>query len=272
MRYWFSILLFISFQGFANNSEEKKWWEYIDGSVKIKFRFKEILNHQFLVEGVWTPQGGEPGHAGPAELVLKDIHNGSKANINIRYFSLGFDDFEGLDIVLRKGDDFYYNPNVNLDKTYLVNYYDLDRMSLWNYKHQWYPQPIFFEDINFDDKKELIALDWMGGQRFNHEYEIYQITTLDNQTQLTPYYPTKEAIDSSTEFDRTNKTIRTWHSGGTCSYSNYKYQYDGQKYRFVEYIKAEVLDWDTKAQRCHRLVYDIWDGEKVLRERYSQWH
>jgi len=272
MKYWIIFSLFFGIQIHAEESAKKEWWEYIDGSVKIKFRFKEILNHQFLVEGVWTPQGGEPGHAGPADLVFKDIHNGSKSNINIRYFSLDFDNFEGLDVVIRKGDDLYFNPNANLDKTYLVNYYDLDRMSLWNYKHQWYPQPIFFEDINFDGKKELITLDWMGGQRFNHEYEMYQISTLNNQTQLTPYYPTKEAIDTSTEFDRVNKTIRTWYSGGTCSYSNYKYQYDGQKYRFVEYIKAEVLDWDTKAQRCHRLVYDIWDGEKVLRERYSEWH
>ena len=262
------LLLLFSTLTSANNSEDKEWWEYIDGSVKIKFRFKEILNHQFLVEGVWTPDGGEAGHAGLAELVFKDIHNGSESKINIRYFSLAFGHFEGLDIVLNKNDEWYFNPNVDLDKTYLVNYYDLDRMSLWNYKHQWYPQPIFFEDINFDEKRELITLDWMAGQRFNHEFEIYQINTQDAQTKFTPYYPAKEAIDTSTEFDRANKTIRTWHSGGACSYSNYKYQYDGQKYRFVEYVKADVLDWDTKKQKCHRLVYDIWDGKKVLRERY----
>jgi len=272
MKYWIIFFLFFGIQIHAEESAKKEWWEYIDGSVKIKFRFKEILNHQFLVEGVWTPDGGEAGHAGPAELVFKDIHNGSKSKINIRYFSLAFGHFEDLDIVLNKNDERYFNPSVNLDKTYLVNYYDLDKMSLWNYQHQWYPQPIFFEDINFDGKKELITLDWMAGQRFNHEYEMYQINTLDNQTQLTPYYPTKEAIDTSAEFDRVNKTIRTWHSGGACLYSNYKYQYDGQKYRFVEYVKAEVLDWDTKKQRCHRLVYDIWDGEKVLRERFSQRH
>jgi len=266
------LLLLFSTLVSANDSEDKEWWEYIDGSVKIKFKFKEILNHQFLVEGFWAPNGGAPGHAGPAELVFKDVHNGSKSKINIEYFSLDWDRFNDLDVVIRKGDDWYFNPNTNLDKTYLVNYYDLDRMSLWNYKHQWSPQPIFFEDINFDGKNELIILDWMAGQRFNHQFKLYQINTFNAQTKFTPYYPTKEAIDTSTEFDMSNKTLRIWHSGGACLYSNYKYLYDGQKYRFVEYVKAEVLDWGTKKQRCHRLVYDIWDGEKVLRERFSQRH
>jgi len=268
MKYWLVFLLFFGIQIHAEESEKKEWWEYIDGSVKIKFQFKEILNHQFLVEGVWTPDGGAPGHAGPAELVFKDIHNGSKSKVNIKYFSLAWDRFNDLDIVIKKGDDWRFNPNANLDKTYLVNYYDLDRMSLWNYKHQWHPQPVFFEDINFDEKKELITLGWMAGQRFNHEFEIYQINTQDAQTKFTPYYPVKEAIDTSTEFDRANQTIRTWHSGGACIYSNYKYQYDGQRYRFVEYVEADILDWGTKAQKCHRLVYDIWDGKKVLRDRY----
>jgi len=261
MKFWLLLFFLVSVHIYADESEKKEWWEYIDGSVKIKFQFKEILNHQFLVEGVWTPQGGEAGHAGPAELVFKDIHNGSKSKINIRYFSLAFGHFEGLDIVLNKNDEWYFNPNVDLDKTYLVNYYDLDKMSLWNYKHQWYPQPIFFEDINFDEKRELITLDWMSGQRHNHEFEMYQVTTQGNQTKLTPYYPTNELVDSSTEFDRVNRTLKTWSSGGACTFNNYKYKFDSGKYNLIEYTNAD-RDYDV----CKILIYDVVDGKKVLRE------
>jgi len=265
MKFWLLLFFIFSVQVYADDSEKKEWWEYIDGSVKIKFQFKEILNHKFLVEGVWTPEGGEAGHAGPAELVFKDIHNGSKSKINIRYFSLAFGHFEGLDIVLNKNDEWYFNPNVDLDKTYLVNYYDLDKMSLWNYKHQWYPQPIFFEDINFDGLKELITLDWMSGQRHNHEFEIYQITTQGNQTKFTPYYPTNEPVDSSTEFDRANRTLKTWSSGGACTFNNYKYQFDLDKYKLIEYTNA---DYDDENEVCQILVYDIITGNKVLREKH----
>ena len=270
MNYWIIFLLFFGIQIHAEESEKKEWWEYHDGSVKIKFQFKEILNHQFLVEGVWTPQGGEAGHAGPADLVFKDIHNGSKSKVNIKYFSLAWDRFNDLDIVIKKGDDWRFNPNANLDKTYLVNYYDLDRMSLWNYKHQWHPQPVFFEDINFDEKKELITLGWMAGQRFNHEFKLYQINTEKNQTKITPYYPINEEIDSSTEFNRVDKTIRAWHSGGACLYTTFKYKFDGQRYKFVQYIEAKGVDVDSRQQKCHRLIYDVMGGKKILRQRYQE--
>ena len=102
MKFWLLLFFLVSIHIYADESEKKEWWEYIDGSVKIKFQFKEILNHQFLVEGTWSPDGGESGYAGPAELVFKDIHNGSESKINIRYFALAFGHFKGLDIVLNK--------------------------------------------------------------------------------------------------------------------------------------------------------------------------
>ena len=263
MKYWLVFLLFFGIQIHAEESEKKEWWEYIDGSVKIKFQFKEILNHQFLVKGIWSPDGGESGYAGPAELVFKDIHNGSESKINISYFALGFGHFEGLDIVINKNDEWYFNPNVNLDKTYLVNYYDLDKVSLWNDEDGGrQPQPIFFEDINFDGKKELITLDWAAGQRHNHEFEMYQITTQGNQTKLTPYYPTNEPVDSSTEFDRVNRTLRTWSSGGACTFSNYKYKFDSGRYNLIEYTYA-----DNENDVCEILVYDVVNGKNVLKDR-----
>jgi len=53
MRYWFSILLFISIQVSANNSEQKEWWEYIDGSVKLNFDSKKfsIISSLLKVSG-----------------------------------------------------------------------------------------------------------------------------------------------------------------------------------------------------------------------------
>ena len=266
MKYWLVFLLFFGIQIHAEESEKKEWWEYIDGSVKIKFQFKEILNHQFLVKGIWSPDGGESGYAGPAELVFKDIHNGSESKINISYFALAFGHFEGLDIVINKNDEWYFNPSVDIDKTYLVNYYDLDKVSLWNDKDGGRkPQPIFFEDINFDEKKELITLDWAAGQRHNHEFEIYQITTQVNQTKLTPYYPTNEPVDTSTEFDRVNRTLKTWSSGGACTFKNYKYKFDSGKYNLIEYTNAD-RNYDDDV--CEILVYDIVDGKNVLREKY----
>jgi len=277
MRYWFSILLFISIQVSANNSEQKEWWEYIDGSVKIKFQFKEILNHQFLVKGIWSPDGGESGYAGPAELVFKDIHNGSESKINISYFALAFGHFEGLDIVINKNDEWYFNPSVDIDKTYLVNYYDLDKVSLWNDEDGGrQPQPIFFEDINFDGKKELITLDWAAGQRFNHEFEMYQITTQGNQTTLTPYYPTQgTTVDSGTKFDKVNKTIRPYDSGGACRSNYYTYKFENGKYNYLEYRTergAIINPGEQGMIVCVNSAYDIVNEKKVLREIiYSYW-
>jgi len=270
MKYWSIFLLLLSIQVSSNDLEKKEFWEYIDGSVQIKFRFKEILNHQFLVKGVWTPDGGAPGFSGPAELIFKDIQNGSVSKINIPYFSLELSNFKDLNLIVTKDTEKIFNPSTNLDKTYLVDYYDLDRMSLWNYKHVWSPAPIFFEDIDLDGKKELITLNWMSGQRFNHEFKLYQINTEKNQTKITPYYPINEEIDSSTEFNRVDKTIRAWHSGGACLYTTFKYKFDGQRYKFVQYIEAKGVDVDSRQQKCHRLIYDVMGGKKILRQRYQE--
>jgi len=275
MRYWFSILLFISIQVSANNSEQKEWWEYIDGSVKIKFQFKEILNHQFLVKGIWSPDGGESGYAGPAELVFKDIHNGSESKINVEDFALAFGHFEGLDIVLNKNDEWYFNPNADLDKTYLVNYYDLDRVSLWNDEDGRAPQPIFFEDINFDGRKELISLKWAAGQRFNNEFDFYQISTQDNETKLTPYYPIQNVLDSSTKFDRANKTIKSYEGGGACWNNYYTYKFENGKYNYLEYgtDRGGIINPGEQGMiACVNSVYDIVNEKKVLRgTSYSFW-
>jgi len=101
--------------------------------------------------------------------------------------------------------------------------------------------------------------------RHNHEFEIYQITTQGNQTKFTPYYPTNEPVDSSTEFDRANRTLKTWSSGGACTFNNYKYQFDLDKYKLIEYTNA---DYDDENEVCQILVYDIIRGNKVLREKH----
>ena len=56
MKFWLLLFFLVSIHIYADESEKKEWWEYIDGSVKIKFQFKEILNHQFLVKGIWSAE------------------------------------------------------------------------------------------------------------------------------------------------------------------------------------------------------------------------
>jgi len=92
---------------------------------------------------------------------------------------------------------------------------------------------------------------------------MYQVTTQGNQTKLTPYYPTNEPVDSSTEFDRVNRTLKTWSSGGACTFNSYKYKFDSGKYNLIEYTNAD-RDYDNDV--CKILIYDVVDGKKVLRE------
>ncbi len=135
--------------------------------------------------------------------------------------------------------------------------------------------PFFFQDVNYDGVKELVVVETAGGQRYTDEFYFYK---LDGYKYLYKHFDllnTDEAdvarysdIDSSTEFDEDNKTIKTWSIGGSCGGSavTYKQQSD-LEFHPVVYKKWNHGPTVEYGYVCTESIYDIVDGGKVLKSK-----
>lgn len=92
--------------------------------------------------------------------------------------------------------------------------------------------PFYFADVNFDGKKELILVNYGEGQRLCNSYSVYALNNqyglVDSTEQITNQEPYKY-FDSMTEFNRKNKTILIYLSGGAVNYEYRTYKYKNGK-------------------------------------------
>lgn len=115
-----------------------------------------------------------------------------------------------------------------------------------------------FIDLDFDGINEIIEINFRAGQRHRHTYTIYKHEGLEmsgNQLKLLDFPPFNN-VDSQTIFNKKDKTIKTFDSGGACDFDEKTYQEVNEKWRIVKLTSAnsenntciiETYEWNEES-------------------------
>lgn len=104
--------------------------------------------------------------------------------------------------------------------------------------------PFFFQDVNFDDTKELVFSLWGQGQRHTSMYKVYSVKddVEDALYQITNNEPFNK-LDDFTKFDRRNKTITLYYDGGAFENTELIYKINDDIAEFVPLKKiVDMVD------------------------------
>jgi hypothetical protein len=127
--------------------------------------------------------------------------------------------------------------------------------------------PFFFEDIDFDGKDELVIVNFNAGQKAYNTYSIYKPNyKYGNMYNLVSNEPFN-VLDQLSTFDKVNKTIDVFSTGGSCGSTNEKFKLINGKY-----ISIEFTEWNPRPTMeygyiCTESVYDVIKGERVLKSK-----
>jgi hypothetical protein len=263
--------IFILFSS-ASYAEEDEWKSFYDGTKTIHLKFADIIDDKYNVNIVWMPRDGEgPRLVGPAIITfLKD--SGYLFSVTANYFHLPYDELKESGIL--EMDVEGQAKTVDLNKVYSFKY-DSDsfnKISLVNNTHKFEASesrkqiPFFFEDIDFDGRDELVVVDFNAGQRWYNEYTVYKSNykygNMYNVASVEPF----SILDQLSTFDKENRTIDVFLSGGSCANSNEKFKLIDGKYTPVEFT-----EWDhaTNGERyiCVESIYAVIDGKQILKSK-----
>jgi len=260
----------------VTQAEEVGRKSFFDGTKTIHLKFSDVIDDKYTVNVVWMPRDGEgPRLVGPAIITfLKD--SGYLFSVTASYFHLPTAELAKSGIL--KTDDDGQTVEVDLAKVYSFKY-DSDsfnKISLVNNTHKFKESgsreqiPFFFEDIDFDGEIELVVVDFNAGQRWLNEYTIYKPNykygNMYNLVNIEPF----STLDQLSTFDKENRTIDVFLSGGSCTNSNKKFKLIDGRYTLVE-----LTDWDyaTDGERyvCIESAYDIVNSKKILKSKSTSY-
>ena len=260
----------------VTQAEEVGRKSFFDGTKTIHLKFSDVIDDKYTVNVVWMPRDGEgPRLVGPAIITfLKD--SGYLFSVTASYFHLPTAELAKSGIL--KTDDDGQAVEVDLAKVYSFKY-DSDsfnKISLVNNTHKFKESgsreqiPFFFEDIDFDGEIELVVVDFNAGQRWLNEYTIYKPNykygNMYNLVNIEPF----STLDQLSTFDKENRTIDVFSSGGSCTNSNKKFKLIDGRYTLVE-----LTDWgyatDGERYVCIESAYDIVNSKKILKSKSTSY-
>ena len=228
----------------------------------IQIHFTDLIEDRYIVDVEWFPDNGlAPFLTGPANITftLKESNKSFTVRTGLYHspdFEVDWEKINNGEVFEMKYGDFY-NLSTLKELASKEGIYSLET-------------PFFFEDVNFDGKKELIITEKRNGQRGFDSYKVYSINEfrpeidLYDITNSLPYVK----FDSSTEFNPKDKTITLYYSGGACTTISEIYQavggYRGVKFRLIKGWETYYWDDDGNNIGCHIKTYDIVNGREVL--------
>lgn len=121
-------------------------------------------------------------------------------------------------------------------------------------------EPFFFQDVNFDNKKELIITEYGTGQRGTNNYKIAETSNIEFLN--SPF----SELDDLSLIDYKNKTITIRGSGGACDGTTeiYKQKTYYENYNGVKYSYSKIeLDTYIEMKDCKLYTYKV-SQNKVL--------
>lgn len=224
----------------------------------------------YKVNIIWEPIGTVPQNSnliiGPAILNFTNIKNNAKFAIVNNFFSLHKKNTPFIKFNCSQNN--YKNKSCNSLKSMELSEQHVKLE--YNYKPFKINQdsylvedkpPFFFQDVNFDEKDELIIVQPRQGQRGVDNYKIFsppEDNYLDDFTQPTNYEPFRN-FDDLTDIDYEKKEIWIHRSGGACSSS-----FEGYRYESHGINLFKIVDYDYDENNCKMYEFNVIDGEKKL--------
>ena len=263
------VFLLLSPVTYADTDE---WNSFYDGTKTIHLKFTDIINDKYNVNIVWMPRDGEgPRLVGPA-IITFSKDSGYVFSVTADNFHLPFDELKESGIL--KFDNDGQAVKVDLSKVYSFEYSSdsFNKVSLMNNTHKYEASgsreqvPFFFEDVDFDGKDELVMVSFNSGQRWYNEYIVYKSNyKYGNMYNLVNTEPLS-IIDQLSTFNKQNRTIDVFSSGGACTNSNEKFKLiDGK------YIAIELTEWDYYVRDgvsvCEESIYTVIDDKRILKSK-----
>ncbi len=269
------VFLLLSPVTYADTDE---WNSFYDGTKTIHLKFTDIINDKYNVNIVWMPRDGEgPRLVGPA-IITFSKDSGYVFSVTADNFHLPFDELKKSGIL--KTDDNEQAVKVDLSKVYSFEYSSdsFNKLSLINNTHKYEASgsreqvPFFFEDVDFDGKDELVIVDFNAGQRGYNEYTVYKSNyKYGNMYNLVTTEPFS-IIDQLSTFNKKNRTIDVFSSGGACGSTNEKFKLiDGS------YTPVEFTEWNSIANGeryvCVESIYTVANEKRILKSKSeSYWN
>ena len=126
-------------------------------------------------------------------------------------------------------------------------------------------EPFLFEDINFDNNKELIISEYGNGQRYVSTYKVYGFEDgiLNNEPyQFEPF----KSLDGMSSINYANKSITIHSSGGWCCGTDEIYTLQLNEYVINTFVLQNIIEEHPSedSNKCFELRYDVINGIKQL--------
>ena len=263
------VFLLLSPVTFADTDERKS---FFDGTKIIHLTFTDLIDNKYIVNVLWMPDDGlVPRLVGPA-IISFTKDGGYSFPILADAFHLPFDLLTKLGILKFDEDSSDgHTAAVDLTKVYSVKYDSLGEAGLFDNSHHYdEPRlgktPFFFEGIDFDGKDELVIVDFNAGQRGYNEYTVYKSNykygNMYNLVNTEPF----SIIDQLSTFNKQNRTIDVFSSGGACGSTNEKFKLIDDRYTPVEFT-----EWNSIANGeryvCVESIYTVANEKRTLKSK-----
>lgn len=259
----FFITVFLFFPVLAYSvtipSDENELDNLMDGHTPIYIEFTDVIEGRYIVSVEWFPDSDlAPLFTGPASITFTLIDLDVEFTVQSELFSIA--------------EDFFNYSGLKLSSEHIVNknifkivFKDL------------IAAPFKFEDVNFDGVDELVIIESRGGQRWvnsfkTHLLQIDEEANYFNVIDISDIMPYKD-FDDTTIFNKEDKILRLYYSGGACSSEYVFYEKVVNDELLVNYhfkkIKKEVYRYRDENDNnigCHVYIYDVVDGEEILIE------
>jgi hypothetical protein len=269
------ILVFLLLSSVVCAEEQKS---FFDGTKTIHLKFTNIIDGKYTVDVLWMPDDGlAPQLVGPATINFVK-NRGHSFSVSAEAFHIPSDILNQLGLLKFDDSGDYHTLPVDLSKVYSVEY-GSDEVSIFNNPYHLYPDkpivglvPFFFEDIDFDNKEELILINTRAGQRWVDSYTIYKPTYKGGNIYSLATDEPFNMLDQKTTFSKENRTIDIFSSGGACGSTNEKFKLINGKY-----VSIEFIEWNSIANGeryvCVESIYTVINDKRTLKSKSeSYWN
>lgn len=234
------------------NDHNKNNKSLLNSSHLLHLQFDKIIEDKYIVDVYWLPDdyNSVMGYLqGPAIIHFQDTKDSYNSfSVSVDYFSLSKETtLKELNILLSDGT---FNKEIDYkNHSFILSYDSFDKTSITDpieYHTESHPvtkityasdRPFFFEDVDFDNQKELIIVEPGIAQRFRTRYTIYKQRSREwyNLSSSQPFVD----LDSESVFNKHDKTIINNHSGGAKDSCYIKYKYistidSDNKFKIIE--------------------------------------
>ncbi len=252
MKLLLTMITFLMLSSCASSQENKSKCKIIE------IEFTNIVEG-YTVKAYWLPKEVKYDYiVGPAIVEFNNTSDSSSFTITNDYFCI-----LGSRLPVNYNTDTTEIISFKEDKLKLI--YQMDSL-VKRENFGTTTEPFYFDDIDFDNNKELIICEFGIGQRGVASFNVYPV---GNVTQMTDFG--KEpfvSLDEMSKVDHINKRIIIYGSGGIC-YGSYKIYVppivrndNGESKFILETIIEEQRD--DNLNKCYELKYKVVNGIKKL--------